>query len=270
MTKLLYFLIVLLIVGCTEQRTTASSEQHPSPEQIVSIPKKEEVVVEQKEQQEKLIQTLEELSVVEPSVNYAAAKRAIEKERKQLVSKELEMDSLSTLFKIALLHKIIPFWEGTEWSFEGHTSQPKSGTIACGYFVSTTLKHIGLNLNRYKLAQQGPLNEAKTLAVHQLVKEFSAPTTPQNIASIHKHLKEGIHFIGFDQSHVGFILKEKGNLYLIHSNYMDAAGVIIEPIEQSMVFDSYRQFYITELSTNPKLIHYWIHETLVPIINTAN
>jgi len=203
------------------------------------------------------INGLKELSIIEETENYETVKNLIEKERSQLFSKDLKTDSISILFKKFLLNKIIPFWEGTEWSFEGHTSKPKSGEIACGYFVSTTLQDIGLNINRYQLAQQSPINEAKSLAVNTEVKEFSGDSLSENISAINEYLEEGIHFIGFDQSHVGYIIKEKGELYLIHSNYIDAVGVVIEYIEESEVFSFFDKFYIVKLSTNNELLSYW-------------
>ncbi len=212
------------------------------------------------------IGSLAELHIVKESENYESVKKSIYREKEQLVSKDLKVDSLSKIFKTSLLCKIIPFWEGTEWSFEGHTSKPRSGKIACGYFVSTTLQDIGLNVNRYALAQQSPINEAKSLAVNMEVKEFSEPTTLKNIAAIKEYLKEGIHFIGFDQSHVGYVLKEKGDLYLIHSNYIGAVGVEIEQIEQSEVFKSYSKFFIVELSTNENLLHSWLAGKEIKII----
>ncbi len=56
----------------------------------------------------------------------------------------------------------------------GHTAVPKEGEIACGYFVSTTLLHMGVPLNRYKIAQQNPLNEAKTYAAGDSVYQFTS------------------------------------------------------------------------------------------------
>lgn len=204
------------------------------------------------------ISSLAAVHMVKASENYASVKKSISTEREQLISKDLTLDSLGRIFKTSLLNKILPFWEGTEWSFEGHTSQPRVGKIACGYFVSTTLQDIGLQVNRYALAQKSPIDEAKILAVGMEVKEFSEPTTLKNIAAIKEYLKEGIHFIGFDQSHVGYVLKEKGDLYLIHSNYIGAAGVQIERMEQSGVFKSYGKFFIVELSTNESLLEYWV------------
>ncbi|MBK8657105.1 MAG: hypothetical protein IPN20_25105 [Haliscomenobacter sp.] len=212
------------------------------------------------------IQYLKQLSNVGKLETYEMTKRKIEIQRSNLRSNKLKIDSISKLFKESLLNKIIPFWEGTEWSFEGHTSEPKSGKIACGYFVSTTLQDIGLNLNRYKFAQQSPINEAKSLALNTEVKEISGELTSENISEIRKYLKEGIHFIGFDESHVGYILKEHNDLYLIHSNYINAAGVGIEQIEKSEVFSSYRKFYIVELSTNERLLYCWKNQKQIEII----
>ncbi|MEO1627640.1 MAG: hypothetical protein AAFV25_20985, partial [Bacteroidota bacterium] len=125
-------------------------------------------------------------------ISYETVKAQLEKERRQLAPQDLPADSIQQLFKTALLNKIIPFWEGTKWSFEGHTSKPKSGHIACGYFVSTTLRDAGLRLNRYRLAQQSPLNEAKSLAIGTEVNVFSSDSTAQNILAIQAHLEEGI------------------------------------------------------------------------------
>src|SRR5690606_907796 len=75
------------------------------------------------------------------------------------------LDSVMEVFTLKLLNEIIPYWYGTEWDFEGHTAIPNEGKIACGYFVSTTLRDMGLNINRYKLAQQHGLNEARTIAL---------------------------------------------------------------------------------------------------------
>lgn len=226
---------------------------------IINVPIVEDILEE-----ENRIQNLQELSIT--TEDYATVKRQIEQERSLLSSQKIDLDSVGQLFKTSLVNKIIPFWEGTTWSFEGHTSKPKEGEIACGYFVSTTLKHIGLNVNRYKLAQQSPINEAKSLAIKSAVKEFSEDSTQENIEAIKNYLKEGIHFIGFDQNHVGFILKEEGELYLIHSNYMGISGVEIETIEQSEVFSSFSLFYIVELSSNKYLLNAWKNKTPIQII----
>ena len=214
------------------------------------------------------IKTLKELKLDSDSLkSYDVIKNIINGERLKLKNKKLSNDSLSSLFKTSLVNRIIPFWEGTEWSFEGHTSTPRKGKIACGYFVSTTLKDLGVNLNRYRLAQQSPINEATSLALNTKVVEISENSEEENISKINSTLKDGIHFIGFDSSHVGYILKEKGQLYLIHSNYIDYKGVEIEKIELSDVFASYNSYYLAELSTNEMLLKSWMNGNEIKVIN---
>ncbi len=254
MTKIiLQFLFLLMIVSCKGQ----------TKKEMKNIP-----VSDQKETSNTVesIKTLQEFKFKkDEKKTYQEVKNSVEKRRNNLTL-ENNLDSVSKQFKESLLNRIIPFWEATEWSFEGHTSQPKKGEIACGYFVSTTLKHIGININKYQLAQQNPINEAKSLVLNGEIIEIEGEMIEENIKSIHKRLPEGIHFIGFDQSHVGYILKEKEQLYLIHSNYTDARGVEIETIETSTVFASYSKFYLVPLSTNKRLLKRWVNKEKIIVI----
>lgn len=252
MKLLLKFLVFFIFLGCNGQtKSDKSTNQH--------------VGIKTDKHQKKIV-SLKEFKLSEDSLNsYASVKKNIHNIQTSLVKKELSKDTLSYIFKTLLLNKIIPFWENTTWSFEGHTSKPTVGEIACGYFVSTTLKDVGLSINRYKLAQQSPINEAKSLALKTPIIEINQDTKKENILQIDKVLKEGIHFIGFEQSHVGYILKEKGNIYLIHSNYI-TGKVEIEQIELSEVFASYSKYYIVEISTNSSFIESWINKTEIVVI----
>ncbi len=216
-----------------------------------------------------LIKKLSELKLTSDSnKSYGEVKRSIKIILDNLKSKEITEEEISKLFKKNLLNRIIPYWEGTKWAFEGHTSQPKKGEIACGYFVSTTLKHIGLNLNRYKLAQQSPINEAKSLALNNEIIEIAKRTKEENIHAIDSILKEEIYFIGFDQGHVGYILKEKGQLYIIHSNYVGLNGVEIEKIDESEAFSHCDRYYIVPISSNLELLKCWITSKEIKIIKS--
>ena len=168
------------------------------------------------------------------------------------------LDSLSKVFAESLLHRIIPQWAGTTWSFEGHTAVPQQGEIACGYFVSTTLRDVGINLNRYQLAQQLPIHEAKSLALGADILEISNNDVNERISQINDTLKNGLHFIGFGEGHVGYILKENSNLYIIHSNYIGNGVVEIERAEESDVFGYFTEYHIVELSTNAGLLKAWV------------
>ena len=67
------------------------------------------------------------------------------KERKEVIRKSRDY-LINTLTK-----KVFPYWYGTPWSFNGHTEQPKNGSIACGFFVGTILRDIGFNIDRIRL-----------------------------------------------------------------------------------------------------------------------
>jgi hypothetical protein len=198
--------------------------------------------------------------------NYSVAKQQVLAARQQAKLNQISSDSLSSLFTLLLTQKIIPHWLTTPWSFEGHTAIPRQGEIACGYFVSTTLKDMGFNLNRYTFAQQLPINEAKTLNLGEPVMTISSSSTEERISQLDASLKEGIYFIGFDRSHVGYIQKKDGQLFVIHSNYINAEGVVIERVEASAVFSTYQTLYIAEISTNEALLQKWLLQEPITVV----
>ncbi len=203
--------------------------------------------------------------------SYAALREEINKIKSSIDTTKITADSLSVLFTDILLNRIIPYWYGTKWSFDGHTSIPKQGRIACGYFVSTTLKDVGLNINRYKLAQQSPGDEAKTINLGKPVLVIKDSLKEARISELNKIMKEGIYFIGFDRYHVGYILKRHGEVFLIHSNYLNPeVGVEIEPIENSMVFSSYPTIYVAEISTNKRLLKKWLINEKIEVIDSVS
>ena len=170
-------------------------------------------------------------------------------------------------FETALVEGIFPYWYGTRWSFSGHTDSPGQGEIACGYFVSTTLLQAGLRLNRYKLAQQSPENEARSLGCGERVHEFSEESTAENLERMRQTFDDGLLFVGLDASHVGYLLKRKGELFFIHSSYFAPSQVTVEKASQSPVFCAYRRYFVVELSNNAALMKKWIGNTTVEVVS---
>ncbi len=157
------------------------------------------------------------------------------KNKKQQLASQ-KVDEAGKVFETLLLNEIIPYWYGTEWDFNGHTDTPGEGKVACGYFVSTTLLQIGVNLNRYELAQQTPENESKSLATGGKVIEISGEDISENLANIKAAIGDGICFVGLGRSHVGFLVKRKDELFFAHSSYLSPGVVIIELASKSPVF----------------------------------
>ncbi|WP_400076268.1 hypothetical protein [Winogradskyella sp. R77965] len=149
----------------------------------------------------------------------------------------------------------MPHWYETKWDFNGHTNIPNDGEIACSYFVSTTLKRLGFNLNRYKMAQAAGLDEAKLLHAKSELKIYSNLTYTELKNKVNKVYSDGIYFVGLD-NHVGYVLIKDKELYFLHSSYCDDK-VVIELAETSLCFGS-NIYVFAEITTNHKLIKRWI------------
>ncbi len=220
------------------------------------------------------LQTLAVENLEKPQINkdpdsltYLATKAQVDfiriRLRNDFKENRIDIDSVKRTFGKQLTDQIIPYWYGTDWSFGGHTAVPKKGKIACGYFISTTLKDMGLNLNRYKLAQKSPIDEAKVLSCGAEITTIANEDPEQALEEINGHIKKGVYFVGFDTGHVGFLVKKKGKLFLVHSNYLAPVSVCIEPLETARIFKTFTKFHLVDISNNGKLIEKWLNNDVV-------
>lgn len=174
-------------------------------------------------------------------------------------NKKTFLDSTSMVFSSFLVDSLIPYWYGTPWTFTGHTDTPNRGEVACGYFVSTTLKHMGLNLNRYKMAQQASKLEVSTIALTADNVTFMSNISLENISK----LDEGLYVVGLD-NHVGYILRQPKVTYFIHSDYV-SGGVIRQRIEEAPAFQS-QVYYFGKITDNHLLIKKWLKGEKVKVV----
>jgi len=168
-------------------------------------------------------------------------------------------DSVNRYFQHTLYQKMIPYWLGTTWDFNGYTAIPGEGTVACGYFVTTTLRHMGVNLNRYKLAQQYSHSIVKSLCQHDTV--FT------NEEKMFAHLKtkpDDIWVVGLD-NHVGFLFKSGDEIRFVHSTYVDPGCVCDERAESSAVLATSKVYVIGSLLHNNNLMKKWLEGQAVMI-----
>jgi len=208
-----------------------------------------------------------------PKGNYLVLKAKIKQQREKFterykksndtIYKQAIIDSAGEYITNTLLNDIFPFWYGTPWDFDGYTEKPNNGVIACGYFVSTTLRDVGFNLNRFRMAQQDGLYEAKTVQLSGEVKKFIGQEPEEWKATFLKDLKEGLYFVGLD-SHVGYVWVHNNEVYFIHSNYYHNA-VELEYAENSEPFIS-ETYYIADISINDSLITKWVLNEVVDVV----
>ena len=165
---------------------------------------------------------------------------------------ELRKSSISadTAFYLAL-KQLWPAWYGTSWDFNGYTHKPRDGQIACGYFVSTTLRDAGMILNRYDLAKL--YSHAICSNICGEVQEYSL--LDDAVAYIRSQ-PEDIYIVGLD-SHVGFLIKENEEVFFVHSNYLGESTVTKELAMQSEALNGSDVYVLGSILSNTDILSKW-------------
>lgn len=164
-----------------------------------------------------------------------------------------DWEGARSLFFQVYNNEIPGYWIGTPWDFNGTTSKPQNGTIACGYFLTTVMKQTGYDIDRYKMAQQ---------ASSVLIKQYCTNIKSMNsMKALQEYLEQqpdsSIFIVGLD-FHTGFITKKGADYRIIHSNYIASEGVIKEQVSSSQVLTSNGFFMIGSLSANDHLLAGWM------------
>lgn len=151
-------------------------------------------------------------------------------------------------------------WYGTEWDFNGTTTKPRQGQIACGYFVTTLVRDAGFQIERVKLAQCASQSMIYTLCPDADVKII----TGGQVAKVKEHIlskDDGIFLIGLD-THTGFVVKKGTELQVVHSNYtMATDGVMSEPFDGATVINYNNYFVVGDFLNSDETIRNWINGT---------
>ncbi|MEO0046945.1 MAG: hypothetical protein RL705_2136 [Bacteroidota bacterium] len=185
--------------------------------------------------------------------DYPKTLDSISKIRSQLKGKNTT--EIGKSFTNQLTNKIFPYWYGTDWDFNGTTQKPNEGSIACGYFVTTTLRDMGVDINRVKLAQCASEEMIKKLVSEDNIYRFSN----KNIQEFEQTLQEkgnGIYVVGLD-NHTGFLyLSEEGN-YFIHSSGARPFKVVKEKFMESTLLMKSKYRVVGKLSSDKELLSNW-------------
>lgn len=192
--------------------------------------------------------------------DYTTAKANVAKKKKELKEKynhgKLSNKDLEEAFITLITDSIFPYWYGTTWNFYGTTRQPGTGTIACGYFVTTTLEDAGVTLQRVKLAQCASQKIIKSLITKNKTTVFSnAPF--QNFLSHLKKEGKGLYIVGLD-SHVGFIFNDSTDIYFIHAKWANPKAVVKEPAVTSGILSGSKYKIIGKLSSDEVFLKRWV------------
>lgn len=154
-----------------------------------------------------------------------------------------------------LTNEIFTFWYGTPWDFYGQTRVPKTGTIACGYFITHTLADIGFNIPTVKWAQSASEVMIKKLSNNKIKRFSNAP-----ISIVEEYLRKagkGIYLVGLD-CHVGYIVVKVNQMKFVHSNYYQPdLGVMSQDIDSWNPLNDSKYRVIGKLLSDEMIIN-WI------------
>jgi len=129
------------------------------------------------------------------------------------LTKKIKTPETEKKFISFLVDSLLPCWYGTQWDFNGTTEVPQQGKIACGYFVTTTLRDAGMKINRVKLAQCVSQNLLWDLCKD--FKKFSDKSLEYFVSAVEK-TGYGLYIVGLD-NHTGYIFNDGKDVWFIHS-----------------------------------------------------
>lgn len=166
------------------------------------------------------------------------------------------MAQARTVVTRSIYAEIFPAWYGTAWDFYGTTEAPQQGKIACGYFVSTVLRDAGWRVQRARLAQQASENIILSLTADPHVKRFRRVAISDFVTAV-KNWGPGIYVVGLD-IHTGFIVNTGGEVYFIHSSYVEPYAVVREKASESKILAGSNYRVLGKVTADDVFMEKWL------------
>lgn len=155
-----------------------------------------------------------------------------------------------------MLPALMRCWLGTKWDFNGTAAKPGQGKIACGYFVSTVLRDAGLDVNRFRLAQQASSHIIETF----LDKDDCTLVLGQDYELFVEEMSQrppGVYLCGLD-THVAFLVNRSDGFRFIHSSGSAPWAVVDESPEQAGVLQRSQWRMLGNLTADRGFIRTWL------------
>ncbi len=202
----------------------------------------------------------------------ASLKRSYAETKKQIAGKRIELATkywkanekdknkirkeITAFWISGISDNLCRYWVGTPWDFNGTTLIPKEGTIACGFFVTTILQDMSLNLNRTKLSTCAASEMMQSLVPHQNIKRLNNLSYDLFCDSL-QNLGKGVYIIGLD-FHVGIIVNDGYHVWFIHSNYINRQGVTKETVQNSLALQASKTKWLVGLTNDQVFVERWL------------
>ena len=192
-----------------------------------------------------------------PADEYPTSLQQIRSQRKQWQAQKTPVAQLSAPFTRLFRDQVLAYWYGTPWDFYGTSEKPQQGTIACGYFVTTTLRDMGVSLDRSRLAQ---------LPSEAMIDELVQPSQKFNLSrrglvrldTDFRRLGSGVYVIGLD-THTGFIIVDDAGAHFIHASGAFPYRVVNEPVLESSVLEHSQYRVVGKITADMGFMQRWLN-----------
>ncbi|MBI1289342.1 MAG: hypothetical protein GC178_17375 [Flavobacteriales bacterium] len=211
-----------------------------------------------------LVVVISQSGCSQTKLNYDEVKEGISKRKSELsraysdpkCDKDSVVRCAQQFLFTTMTAKVFPCWYGTKWDYNGTTEKPRTGHIACGYFVTTTMRDLGFRIPRVRWAQ---------LPSESMIKEM---TTPSNIKRYRfadiKHIEseifawgDGLYVVGMD-NHTGYIVNHGGKCQFVHSYFFNwSGGVVSENLDTNNPLRSSEYRVIGKILTK-EMVRKWL------------
>jgi hypothetical protein len=178
-----------------------------------------------------------------------ASRRAVEDEARQVLETKLP--------------EMMRCWLGTPWDFNGISTTPGEGKIACGYFVSTLLRDAGFRIERVRLAQQASQNIIGTFLDRSSFR-ISSRMPYDAFAKSVRDAEEGISIVGLD-SHVAFLVNDADEFRMIHSSGASPWCVVDESSAEAIVLQQSSYRVVGHLTSDRNVLRKWLSGEAIPV-----
>lgn len=186
--------------------------------------------------------------------NYELLKEEILAYRKTASDQNLSVNHIEERLFTVISSDFYSYWKGTPWTFTGHTETPRRGEIACGYFVTTTLRDAGFVLNRYKFAQDPSSTIINSFCSPASIKRFTGFERLERY--LEAYSGNQVFIVGLD-NHTGYITLEDGKAYFLHSGFTGVREVKKEKIHESDILVASNNYMIGDLLGNDGILKKW-------------
>jgi len=169
-----------------------------------------------------------------------------------------------------LLERVLPAmmrcWLGTPWDFNGTSSKPGGGRVACGYYVATVIKDAGFRVDRYQLAQQPSGNILRSFLPkdHCLL---SVGKPYESFVAEMKNAEPGIYLVGLD-THVAFMIVSRHDFRFIHSSGSRPWCVVDEGSAEAGVLQRSNWRMLGNLTADPTVLRRWLMTEKIKVRGT--